>query len=72
MEEEELSESGLPQITSIMNRVRDLKNKYRNEDNITDELNCTKISADTTGMFLLRCCHVCNKSEPRLSERTVN
>ncbi|NWV19523.1 TTK kinase, partial [Origma solitaria] len=35
-------------ITSIMNRVRNLKNKYRNEDNITDEFNCTKISADTT------------------------
>ncbi|KFV98725.1 Dual specificity protein kinase TTK, partial [Fulmarus glacialis] len=47
-EEEDLSERGLPQIASIMNRVRDLKNKYRNEDNITDELNCTKISADTT------------------------
>ncbi|KFP93589.1 Dual specificity protein kinase TTK, partial [Haliaeetus albicilla] len=47
-EEEDLSERGLPQIASIMNRVRDLKNKYRNEDNNTDELNCTKISADTT------------------------
>uniref|UniRef100_A0A8C9F677 Uncharacterized protein n=1 Tax=Pavo cristatus TaxID=9049 RepID=A0A8C9F677_PAVCR len=47
-EEEDLSERGLPQIASIMSRVRDLKNKYRNEDNITDELNCTKISADTT------------------------
>ncbi|KAM6324257.1 dual specificity protein kinase TTK [Aegotheles albertisi] len=47
-EEEDLSERGLPQIASIMNRVRDLKNKYRNEDNITDELNCTKISTDTT------------------------
>ncbi|NWR73059.1 TTK kinase, partial [Centropus unirufus] len=35
-------------ITSIMNRVRDLKNKYRNEENITDEFNCTKISTDTT------------------------
>ncbi|KAM6126720.1 dual specificity protein kinase TTK [Pterocles gutturalis] len=48
MEEEDLSERGLPQIASIMNRVRDLKNKYRNEDNITDELNYTKISSDTT------------------------
>ncbi|XP_064506143.1 dual specificity protein kinase TTK [Pseudopipra pipra] len=48
MEEADLSERGLPQIASIMNRVRNLKNKYRNEDNITDELNCTKISADTT------------------------
>ncbi|NXK73312.1 TTK kinase, partial [Amazona guildingii] len=35
-------------IASIMSRVRDLKSKYRNEDAITDELNCTKISADTT------------------------
>ncbi|KFR11503.1 Dual specificity protein kinase TTK, partial [Opisthocomus hoazin] len=47
-EGEDLSERGLSQIASIMNRVRDLKNKYRNEDNITDELNCTKISTDTT------------------------
>ncbi|KFP84374.1 Dual specificity protein kinase TTK, partial [Acanthisitta chloris] len=47
-EEEDLSERGLPQIASIMNKVRNLKNKYRNEDNITDELNSTKISADTT------------------------
>lgn len=48
MEEIDLSERGLPQITSIMNRVRNLKNKYRNEENITDEFNYTKISADTT------------------------
>ncbi|KAM8810331.1 dual specificity protein kinase TTK [Eudromia elegans] len=48
MEEEDLSERGLPQIASIMSRVRDLKNKYKNEDNVTDEFNCTKISADTT------------------------
>ncbi|XP_009092407.3 dual specificity protein kinase TTK [Serinus canaria] len=48
MEETDLSERGLPQITSIMNRVRNLKNKYRNEENITDEFNYTKISADTT------------------------
>ncbi|OXB72991.1 UNVERIFIED_CONTAM: hypothetical protein H355_001924 [Colinus virginianus] len=47
-EEEDLSERGLPRIASIMSRVRDLKNKYKNEDNVTDELNCTKISADTT------------------------
>ncbi|XP_025976872.1 dual specificity protein kinase TTK isoform X1 [Dromaius novaehollandiae] len=46
--EEDLSERGLPQIASIMSRVRDLKNKYKNEDNVTDELNYTKISADTT------------------------
>uniref|UniRef100_A0A674J8V8 Uncharacterized protein n=1 Tax=Terrapene triunguis TaxID=2587831 RepID=A0A674J8V8_9SAUR len=50
MEEEDLSERGLT-IASIMNRVRDLKNKYKNEDNVTDELNFTKVSADTTGMF---------------------
>lgn len=53
MEEGNPSERGLPQIASIMSRVRDLKSKYRNEDNITDELNCTKISADTTGMCVL-------------------
>uniref|UniRef100_A0A8D0GM18 Dual specificity protein kinase TTK n=1 Tax=Sphenodon punctatus TaxID=8508 RepID=A0A8D0GM18_SPHPU len=35
-------------IASIMNRVRDLKNKHKNEDNVTDELNFTKVSADTT------------------------
>ncbi|NXD08175.1 TTK kinase, partial [Nothocercus nigrocapillus] len=35
-------------IASIMSRVRDLKNKYKNEDNVTDEFNYTKISADTT------------------------
>ncbi|XP_062427039.1 dual specificity protein kinase TTK [Rhea pennata] len=48
MEEEDLSERGLPQIASIMSRVRDLKNKYKSEDNVTDELSYTKISADTT------------------------
>uniref|UniRef100_A0A803VTU6 Dual specificity protein kinase TTK n=1 Tax=Ficedula albicollis TaxID=59894 RepID=A0A803VTU6_FICAL len=48
MEETDLSERGLPQIASIMNRVRNLKNKYRNEENITDEFHYTKISADTT------------------------
>ncbi|KGL73387.1 Dual specificity protein kinase TTK, partial [Tinamus guttatus] len=46
--EEDLSARGLPQIASILSRVRDLKNKYKNEDNVTDEFNCTKISADTT------------------------
>ncbi|NXU41968.1 TTK kinase, partial [Drymodes brunneopygia] len=35
-------------ILSIVNRVRNLKNKYRHEENITDEFNYTKISADTT------------------------
>ncbi|XP_056343912.1 dual specificity protein kinase TTK isoform X2 [Oenanthe melanoleuca] len=48
MEDTDLSERGLPQIASIMNRVRNLKNKYRNEENITDEFHYTKISADTT------------------------
>lgn len=48
MEETDLNERGLPQIASIMNRVRNLKNKIRNEENITDEFNYTKISADTT------------------------
>uniref|UniRef100_A0A8C8SMX6 Dual specificity protein kinase TTK n=1 Tax=Pelusios castaneus TaxID=367368 RepID=A0A8C8SMX6_9SAUR len=47
MEEEDSSERGLT-IASIMNRVRDLKNKYKNEDNVTDEFNFTKVSADTT------------------------
>ncbi|XP_042299432.1 dual specificity protein kinase TTK-like [Sceloporus undulatus] len=45
MQEENLSEKGLF-VASIMSRVRDLKSKYKNEDNITDELN--KVSADTT------------------------
>ncbi|KAH0622106.1 hypothetical protein JD844_024102 [Phrynosoma platyrhinos] len=45
MQEEDLSEKGLF-VASIMSRVRDLKSKYKNEDNITDELN--KVSADTT------------------------
>uniref|UniRef100_A0A8C3TYD9 Dual specificity protein kinase TTK n=1 Tax=Catharus ustulatus TaxID=91951 RepID=A0A8C3TYD9_CATUS len=48
MEETDLSERALPQLTSIMNRVRNLKNKYKNEENITDEFHYTKISADTT------------------------
>uniref|UniRef100_A0A8D0GK44 TTK protein kinase n=1 Tax=Sphenodon punctatus TaxID=8508 RepID=A0A8D0GK44_SPHPU len=47
MEEEDLSERW-QSIASIMNRVRDLKNKHKNEDNVTDELNFTKVSADTT------------------------
>ncbi|XP_015265538.1 PREDICTED: dual specificity protein kinase TTK [Gekko japonicus] len=47
MEEDELSERELF-VASIMNRVRDLKSKYRNEDTVTDELNFTKVSADTT------------------------
>lgn len=51
MEEKDLSERGLPQITSIMNRVRNLKNRYRNEENITDEFNYAKIAADTTGIW---------------------
>ncbi|XP_038617140.1 dual specificity protein kinase TTK [Tachyglossus aculeatus] len=46
MEVEDLNGGGLT-ITSIMNKVRDLKNKFKNED-LTDELNSTKISTDTT------------------------
>uniref|UniRef100_A0A8D2AXA4 Dual specificity protein kinase TTK n=1 Tax=Sciurus vulgaris TaxID=55149 RepID=A0A8D2AXA4_SCIVU len=34
-------------IDSIMNKVRDIKNKFKNED-LTDELSLNKISADTT------------------------
>ncbi|KAM6186761.1 dual specificity protein kinase TTK isoform 2-T2 [Rhynchocyon petersi] len=34
-------------IDSIMNKVRDIKNKFQNED-LTDELSLNKISADTT------------------------
>uniref|UniRef100_A0ABM5GCL6 Dual specificity protein kinase TTK n=1 Tax=Pogona vitticeps TaxID=103695 RepID=A0ABM5GCL6_9SAUR len=45
MQEEDLSEKGLF-VASIMSRVRNLKSKYKNEENITDELN--KVSADTT------------------------
>ncbi|XP_054839104.1 dual specificity protein kinase TTK [Eublepharis macularius] len=47
MEEDELNERGLF-VASIMSRVRDLKSKYKNEDTFTDELNFTKVSADTT------------------------
>ncbi|XP_039190377.1 dual specificity protein kinase TTK isoform X2 [Crotalus tigris] len=47
MQEDDLSEKGLF-VASIMNRVRDLKSKYKNEDNVTDELNFTKVSTDTT------------------------
>lgn len=49
MQEDDLSEKGLF-VASIMSRVRDLKNKYKHEDNVTDELNFTKVSTDTTGM----------------------
>ncbi|KAJ7341685.1 hypothetical protein JRQ81_006307 [Phrynocephalus forsythii] len=45
MQEEDLSEKGLF-VNSIMSRVRHLKSKYKNEENITDDLN--KVSADTT------------------------
>nr|XP_045016884.1 dual specificity protein kinase TTK isoform X2 [Jaculus jaculus] len=34
-------------IDSIMNKVRDIKNKFKNED-LTDELSLNKVSADTT------------------------
>ncbi|XP_070589198.1 dual specificity protein kinase TTK [Erythrolamprus reginae] len=47
MQENDLSEKGLF-VASIMSRVRDLKSKYKNEDNVTDELNFTKVSTDTT------------------------
>ncbi|XP_004610174.2 dual specificity protein kinase TTK [Sorex araneus] len=46
MEAEELSSRELT-IDSIMNKVRDIKNKFKNED-LTDELSLNKVSADTT------------------------
>ncbi|XP_049752007.1 dual specificity protein kinase TTK isoform X2 [Elephas maximus indicus] len=46
MEAEDLSGRELT-IDSIMNKVRDIKNKFKNED-LTDELSLSKISADTT------------------------
>lgn len=48
MEAEELSGRQLT-IDSIMNKVRDIKNKI-NED-LTDELNLNKVCADPTGEF---------------------
>ena len=51
MEAEELSGRELT-IDSIMNKVRDIKNKFKNED-LTDELSLTKAFTDTTGE--LRC-----------------
>lgn len=50
MEAEDLSGRELT-IDSIMNKVRDIKNKFKNED-LTDELSLNKVSADTTGGFL--------------------
>lgn len=47
MEAEELSGRELT-IDSIMNMVRDIKNKFKNED-LTDELSLNKASTDTTG-----------------------
>uniref|UniRef100_A0A8C5S5D5 Dual specificity protein kinase TTK n=2 Tax=Laticauda laticaudata TaxID=8630 RepID=A0A8C5S5D5_LATLA len=47
MQEDDLNEKGVF-VASIMSRVRDLKSKNKNEDNITDELNFTKVSIDTT------------------------
>ncbi|XP_074166545.1 dual specificity protein kinase TTK isoform X2 [Sminthopsis crassicaudata] len=47
MEDEDLSGKELSTITSIMNKVRDIKNKIKNED-LTDELNFNKVSADTS------------------------
>uniref|UniRef100_H0WDX0 Protein kinase domain-containing protein n=1 Tax=Cavia porcellus TaxID=10141 RepID=H0WDX0_CAVPO len=46
MEAEDLSGRELT-IDSIMNKVRDIKNKFKNED-LTDELSLNKVSADTT------------------------
>ncbi|NP_001192842.1 dual specificity protein kinase TTK isoform X1 [Bos taurus] len=46
MEAEELSGKELT-IDSIMNKMRDIKNKFKNED-LTDELSLTKASTDTT------------------------
>ncbi|XP_006898492.1 PREDICTED: dual specificity protein kinase TTK-like isoform X1 [Elephantulus edwardii] len=46
MEAEDVSSRELT-IDSIMNKVRDIKNKFKNED-LTDELSLNKISTDTT------------------------
>ncbi|XP_077018421.1 dual specificity protein kinase TTK isoform X2 [Tamandua tetradactyla] len=46
MEVENLSGRELT-IDSIMNKVRDIKNKFKNED-LTDELSLNKVSTDTT------------------------
>ncbi|XP_069344476.1 dual specificity protein kinase TTK isoform X2 [Eulemur rufifrons] len=46
MESEDLSGRELT-IDSIMNKVRDIKNKFKNED-LTDELSLNKVSADST------------------------
>uniref|UniRef100_A0A8D1KXI2 Dual specificity protein kinase TTK n=2 Tax=Sus scrofa TaxID=9823 RepID=A0A8D1KXI2_PIG len=46
MEAEDLGGRELT-IDSIMNKVRDIKNKFKNED-LTDELSLNKVSADTT------------------------
>nr|KAF6508856.1 TTK protein kinase [Rousettus aegyptiacus] len=46
MEGEDLSGRELT-IDSIINKVRDFKNKFKNED-LTDELSLNKVSADTT------------------------
>lgn len=51
MEAEDLSGRELT-IDSIINKVRDFKNKFKNED-LTDELSLNKVSADTTGEFFL-------------------
>ncbi|KAI5931088.1 Dual specificity protein kinase TTK [Manis javanica] len=46
MEADDLSGRELT-IDSIMNKVRDIKNKFKNED-LTDDLSLNKVSADTT------------------------
>lgn len=56
MEAEDLSGRELT-IDSIMNKVRDIKNKFKNED-LTDELSLNKVSADTTGEFLFFECRL--------------
>lgn len=56
MEAEDLSGRELT-IDSIMNKVRDIKNKFKNED-LTDELSLSKVSADTTGEFLFFECRL--------------
>lgn len=52
MDAEDLSGRELT-IDSIINKVRDFKNKFKNED-LTDELSLNKVSSssDTTGEFL--------------------
>lgn len=50
MEAEDISSRELT-IDSIMSKVRDIKNKFQNED-LTDELSLNKVSADITGEYI--------------------